>query len=154
MEPKLEFAFTVTIRLKPPAVYLRPSLSGAERAAIYLRDGTFEGPNIRGRVLPDSGGDWPVVRADGVIDFDARYMLEEEDGTLIYVQNRGYRWGTPEVMERMRQQQPVDPSEYYMRVAPKFEVAKGKHDWLARYVFIGVAEKTPAGNCIAYYKVL
>jgi len=154
MEPKLEFAFTVTIRLKPPGVYLRPSLGGSERAAIYLQDGTFEGPNIRGIVRPDSGGDWPLVRPDGVIDFDARYMLEVDDGTLIYVQNRGYRWGSPEVMERMRLQQPVDPSEYYMRVAPKFEVAQGKHDWLARYVFIGVAEKIPAGNCIAYYKVL
>lgn len=154
LEPKFEFAFTVTIRLRPPAMYLRPSLGGSERAAIYLEDGHFEGPNIRGRVLPGSGGDWPLVRPDGVIDFDARYMLEVDDGTLIYMQNRGYRWGSQDVMDRMRRQEIVDPSEYYMRVAPKFEVPQGKHDWLARYVFIGVAEKTPRGNSIAYYKVL
>jgi hypothetical protein len=154
MDPKFEFAFSVRIKLKPPAMYLRPSLMGSERAAIYLEDGDFEGPTIRGRVLPGSGGDWPLVRPDGVIDFDARYMLEVDDGTLIYMQNRGYRWGSPEVMERMRRQEPVDPSEYYMRVSPKFDVPQGKHDWLARYMFIGVAEKTPGGNCIAYYKVL
>lgn len=154
LEPRLEYAFTVTIRLRPPAVYLRPSLSGSERAAIYLEDGQFEGPNIRGRVLPGSGGDWPLVRPDGVIDFDARYMLEVDDGTLIYMQNRGYRWGSPEVMERLRRQEAVDPTQYYMRVSPRFEVPQGKHDWLARYVFIGIAEKTPRGNRIAYYKVL
>ena len=154
MNLKFEFAFSVRIKLKPPAKYLRPSLYGSERGVIYLEDGEFEGPNIRGRVLPGSGGDWPLVRPDGVIDFDARYMLEVDDGTLIYMQNRGYRWGSAEVMERMRKQEPVDPSEYYMRVSPKFEVPQGKHDWLARYLFVGVAEKTPGGNSIAYYKVL
>jgi hypothetical protein len=39
-------------------------------------------------------------------------------------------------------------------VSPKFDVPQGKHDWLARYVFIGVGEKIPTGNRIHYYKVL
>jgi len=46
------------------------------------------------------------------------------------------------------------PSAYYMRVSPKFEAPAGKHEWLSRYVFVGVAEKTPAGNQIHYWKVL
>ncbi len=41
-----------------------------------------------------------------------------------------------------------------MRVAPKFEVEAGKHDWLNKYVFVGVAEKIPRGNIIRYFKVL
>ena len=43
---------------------------------------------------------------------------------------------------------------FVFRAAPKFEAPAGKYDWLNRYVFVGVAEKTPAGNQIHYYKVL
>jgi hypothetical protein len=39
-------------------------------------------------------------------------------------------------------------------VAPKFEAPAGKYNWLNRYVFVGVADKTPSGNCIHYYKIL
>jgi hypothetical protein len=55
---------------------------------------------VRG-VIPMSGGDFPLVRPNGVIDFDARYLLEADDGGIIYMQNRGYRWGSPEVMQRL-----------------------------------------------------
>ena len=30
----------------------------------------------------------------------------------------------------------------------------GKHDWLDKYVFVGVGEKIPHGNIIRYFKVL
>ncbi|MCD9028722.1 DUF3237 domain-containing protein [Luteimonas sp. BDR2-5] len=151
--PRLEFAFAVRIRLRP-ALYMGKSPLGHERAAVYLEDGEFEGPGIRGRVLSGSGGDWAVVRPDGVLDFDARYVLQTDDGVSIYMQNRGYRWGSEEVMARMRRREPVDPSEYYMRASPKFEVQSGPYDWLMRYVFVGVADKTPEGNVIRYFKVL
>jgi hypothetical protein len=153
IQPHLEFAFSVRITLHP-ARYFGASPLGAQRAAVYVKDGAFEGPAIRGKVLPDSGGDWPLVRPDGVLDFDARYLLQTDDGVLIYMQNRGYRWGSPEVMERMRNRMPVEASEYYMRVAPRFDVQSGPYDWLTRYVFIGIADKTPEGNVIHYFKVL
>lgn len=151
--PKFEFAFTVRIQLSRPR-FIRPSSMGAERAAIYAESGTFEGPQIRGTVVPMSGGDFPLVRPDGVIDFDARYLLETHDGALIYVQNRGYRWASPEVAERMRSNEPVDPSEYYMRVSPKFDVPAGPYDWLAKHVFVGIGEKQPGANAIHYFKLL
>jgi hypothetical protein len=153
--PQLEFVFTIRINLITPGRWLRPTTMGAERAAIYLESGDFEGPNIKGIVVPGSGGDWPLVRPDGVIDFDARYLLQVDDGTLIYLQNRGFRWArTPEVAERMARNEPADPSEYYMRVSPKFDVPAGPHDWLAKHMFIGVAEKIPRANAIHYFKVL
>jgi len=90
-----------------------------------------------------------------VIDFDARYLLELDDGTIIYLQNRGYRWAhSEEVAERMARNEPADPSEYYMRVSPKFDVPEGPHDWMAKHIFVGVAEKVPNANCIHYFKVL
>ena len=153
IEPRFEYALTITINLDR-AYWVRPSLYGSERWGAYLKDGTFEGPGIKGIVLPNSGADWPMWRQDGVIDFDARYMLQTDDGAVIYLQNRGYRWGPPEVMEAMTRREEVDPSAYYMRVSPKFEAPAGKYEWLSRYVFVGVAEKTPGGNQIHYWKVL
>lgn len=152
--PQFEYAFSIGITLTKP-YWLRPTTMGATRAAIYAAEGTVEGPGIKGRVVPMSGGDWPLLRPDGVIDFDARYLLELDDGTIIYLQNRGYRWAyTPEVAERMSRNESVDPSEYYMRVSPKFDVPAGPYDWLAKYVFVGVAEKIPGANSIHYFKVL
>jgi hypothetical protein len=102
----------------------------------------IEGPAINDRVVPMSRGDWPLVRPDGVIDLDARDLLELGDGTLISMQNAGYRWAsTPEIAERMARNEPVEPDAYYMRVTPKFDVPAGPQDWLARHVFVGIAEK-------------
>jgi hypothetical protein len=153
VEPKFEFAFSVQITLMP-ALWPQEMPRGGKRVFVGIESGVFEGPNIKGIVVPGSGGDYADARKDGVLDFDARYMLKEDDGTFIYLQNRGFRWGTEDVMARMKAQQPVDASEYYMRVAPKFEVEAGKHDWLNKYVFVGVADKIPRGNIIRYFKVL
>jgi hypothetical protein len=150
--PKFAFAFTVTIKLRPP-IYLSPSSTGQTRAAVYADSGTVTG-RLNGKVIPMSGGDWALVRADGVLDFDARYLLELDDGTVIYLQNRGYRWGSGAAMQAMSEQKEVDHGDYYMRVAPRFEVPAGPHEWLNRYVFVGVAEKTPGSNRIHYFQLL
>jgi hypothetical protein len=150
--PKLEHAFSISVELTG-LKWVRPSAMGATRGAVYAASGTVEGPRLNGRVVPMSGGDFPLVRPNGVIDFDARYLLEADDGTIIYMQNRGYRWGEEAVMERLRRNQPVGPDEYYMRVAPKFDAPAGPHEWLGQHVFIGTAEKVPNGNRIHYFVV-
>ena len=150
--PRMEHAFTIALELTG-ATYLKPTRTGQTRVAVYAKGGTVSG-RITGKVMPMSGGDFPLIRADGVIDFDARYLLELDDGTPVYMQNRGYRWGTADAMARMARGEPVEPGEYYMRVAPRFDVPQGPHDWLDRYVFVGVAEKTPGGNRIHYFQVL
>jgi hypothetical protein len=57
-------------------------------------------------------------------------------------------------MERMAPNDPVGTDEYYMRVSPKFDVPEGPHDWLAKHIFVGVAEKVPKANRIHYFMVL
>jgi hypothetical protein len=152
-QPKLEHAFTIAIELTA-AYWIKPSSIGMVRAAVYAGSGTIEGPRLQGKVVPMSGGDFPLVRADGVIDFDARYLLQADDGTVIYMQNRGYRWArTPEIAEKMSRNEPVGFDDYYMRVTPKFDVPDGPHAWMSKHVFLGVAEKTPGANRIHYFVV-
>jgi len=151
--PKLEHAFTISIELIG-LQWVKPSSQGATRAAVYAASGKVEGPRLNGKVIPMSGGDFPLVRPNGVIDFDARYLLEADDGAVIYMQNRGYRWGSEEAMTRMSRNEPVAADEYYMRVCPKFDAPEGPHEWLSRHVFVGVAEKIPGANRIHYFVVL
>lgn len=158
-EPRLEFAFEV--RLKFTRVQSIPTMpTGAGRGAVYVDAGTFEGPRLHGRAVPNSGGDYSLFRPDDVLAMDARYMLEEEDGTLILLHNRGYLWGRrPDTMQKLRAWAfaggpPVPHAEYYLRAFPTFEVQIGKHDWLMKHVFIGIGERMPDGNLIRYYALL
>jgi hypothetical protein len=153
-QPVLEHAFTISIELAG-LQWVKPTALGDTRAAVYAASGKIEGPKLNGRVVPMSGGDFPLVRPNGVIDFDARYLLEADDGAIIYMQNRGFRWAKdPETAERMARNEPVDPSDYYMRVSPKFDAPAGPHEWLTKHVFLGVAEKVPGANRIHYFQVL
>jgi hypothetical protein len=152
--PVFEHAFTISIDLSPP-FWVEPSARGETRAAIFAAAGTVEGPRLNGRVIPMSGGDFPLVRGNGVIDFDARYLLEADDGAVIYLENRGYRWArNDEIATQMRANQDVGFGDYYMRVSPKFDAPAGPHEWMAKHVFVGVAEKLPGANRIHYFVVL
>lgn len=151
--PQFEYAFTISITLSR-SYWVAPTARGDVRAAIYAVDGVVEGPLLNGRVVPMSGGDFPLTRPDGVIDFDARYLLETDDGAIIYLENRGYRWArSPEIADRMKSNEPVEFQDYYMRVTPRFDAPEGPHAWMSRHVFVGVAEKIPGANRIHYFVV-
>jgi len=154
--PVLEFAFEC--RLMFTRVFSIPGVpDGGMRSAVLVDEGVFEGPRLRGRAVPNSGGDYARFRADDTAVFDARYLLEVDDGTLIYMQNRGFLWGrAPDTMARLRawafgDGPPVPPEDYYLRAQPSFEVPAGPHDWLNRHVFVGVGERRPDGNVVRYY---
>jgi hypothetical protein len=154
--PKLEFAFECRLWFTRVQT-IADMPSGAGRGAVYVDRGEFVGPRLKGKAVPNSGGDYSLFRPDDVLAFDARYMLEENDGTLIMLYNRGYLWGrSPEVMTRLRafafaDGPQVPHHEYYLRAFPTFEVETGPHDWLMRHVFVGVGERLKDGNRIRYY---
>jgi hypothetical protein len=147
----MEFAFEARVAVQTPLV-VGPSSHGLRRV-VPITGGTFEGPNLRGRVLP-GGADWQFVRADGVLAVDARYTLQTSDSVLIMVSNRGIRRAPPEVMARLGRGEPVDPSEYYFRTSAEFEAPIGsKYEWLNQSVFVGVAERRPDAAIIRFYRV-
>jgi hypothetical protein len=57
------------------------------RRIIPITGGTFEGPKIKGEVLP-GGEDWQLVRPDGDTELYARYLLKTQDGFVIQVINQ------------------------------------------------------------------
>jgi hypothetical protein len=152
--PRFEHAFTIAIELSEPR-WVKPPARGEMRAAIYAAAGEVTGPRLNGRVIPMSGGDFPLVRPNGVIDFDARYLIEADDGAIIYLENRGYRWARSEAAaERLSRNEEAEFDDYYMCVTPRFDVPAGPHEWMSKHVFVGVAEKLPGANRIHYFVVL
>ena len=104
--------------------------------------GSFAGPRLRGEVLPD-GGDWLLLRPDGVLEQEVRMTRKTDDGAFISVRYTGMRHGPPEVMARLAQGEPVDPSAYYFRVAPQFETGAERYAWLNTILAVGVGERLP-----------
>ena len=95
---------------------------GTRRTA-PLTGGDFEGPRLRGSVLPRGSVDWLLMRPDGVLELDLRATLRTDDGALISMRSFGLRHGPPDVMAAMARGEVVDPSTYYFRTTPRFETA-------------------------------
>ena len=122
------------------------------RRIIGITGGTFTGPRLSGKVLP-GGADWQLIRADGVACLDARYTLETADGALIYVNNKGYRHGPKEAMERLSRGEKVDPALIYTRTTPWFETSAARYAWLNRTVCIASGARRPAAVEFDVYEV-
>lgn len=141
--PALEFAFTIEAQIDA-ARAAGPAPHG-ERLHIPIIGGRVRGPRLTGRVLP-GGSDWPLIEPDGISRIEARYTIEAEDGTLIYVVNKGLRVSSDQVRGRLRAGESVDPSEFYMRAAPVFDAPTGSHRWLSETMF--VCSLAPQGQTI------
>ena len=103
--------------------------------------GTVEGPLLNGKLVDYSGADWPNVRPDGVVELNAHYVIEAEDGTRIYIRNLGYVHGPLRAPGQAESDPPAIPA--YFRCTPYFKVQTGPHDWLNRTVIVGIGKRFP-----------
>lgn len=127
--------------------------SGFTRGFTDAVGGDIAGPMLNGTVVANTGGDWPAYWPNGAVEFTAQYMLQADDGTLIMIKNRGFRYASPDVTARMERLDPVDPGEYYMRLSPSFEAPEGKYDWMNRSVFIGNANRQADHSVFRFWRV-
>ena len=63
---------------------------------IPILSGRFSG-RLSGRLL-EGGVDYQLIRADGLAEIHARYIIETDHGARVYVENTGIRYGPPEAM--------------------------------------------------------
>jgi hypothetical protein len=148
--PGLVFAFELRATVAAPVVI--GQVPRGTRRIVAITGGTFEGPGIKGRVVP-GGADWQIIRADGFSELDTRYMLETDTGQIVYVQNAGMRHAAPAVMEKLLKGETVDPKGVYFRTIPTFETAAPDLQWLTRAVFIGTGERYPTEVVIRFWRV-
>ena len=150
---KTEFLCTVTAHVDWRHVIDLGVTPHGIRQIIYIKGGTFEGPKIKGVVLP-GGGDWFVRRADQMVELDVRCVLRTDDNHLIYCCLRGINEMTAEVAIRAISGESIDSSKYYFRVTAVTETGSKKYAWLTRIVAVGVGNLMPAGIQYKIYMVL
>lgn len=159
MPASLRYVFTLHVELADP-VQFGVTTSG-ERRFIGITGGHFEGPGIKGNILP-GGGDWNSVK-DGIVHVYARYSLRTHDGVPISITNEGFGRAAPGQMEHVfandfeEAEKKSSGDTWYTKTWPRFEVAAGSsYEWLNRSCFVGDLLKPdqPSHVKIEVYEVL
>ena len=130
--PSLAFVYTAEVDIGPPETV--GTTPFGRRTRIAILGGAFEGPGIRGTIVP-GGMDWQLQRADGFTVIEADYMMKADDGALIHVINKGVAGPRPD-------------GGRYVRTTPWFEAPEGPHAWLNRAVFVGDLALIPGRRAV------
>lgn len=120
--PKTEFVYEAIFDLDPTQELGQGPLGG--RRIVPIKGGIFQGPRLKGKVLPTGGADRQLVRKDGVRMLDALYELQTDDGAVLTVHNKVTIAPRP------------DGSNYAFS---KIDITapEGPYDWINRLVFVG-----------------
>src|SRR5262249_47549202 len=127
----------MTVRLTASPPQRVGAVPHGVRSIVPVTGGDFEGPRLRGKVLP-GGSDWLLLRSDGVMELDLRITLETNDHALISMTFQGLRHATPDVDAALGRGEAVDPARYYFRTLPRFETSAEAYAFLNRVVSVGV----------------
>jgi muconolactone delta-isomerase len=150
-DPRLTPIYRLEATLGPPLDLGEGTLG--HRRIVPLTGGAFTGPELCGELLSGTSADWQTVLPDGTALGDIRYTLQTDRGELLYVESRGVRHGSAEVLARLGRGEDVDAREYTFRTSTRIEAAARPLDWLNRGVFISVGGRQASGVTYEVYLV-
>jgi hypothetical protein len=134
MNPTLETKYVFTIAARIAEVTTAGDIGHGVRRIIPIIGGDVRG-EINGKVLP-FGADFQIIRPNELIELEAKYAFETDDGAVIYIENKGIRFGPAELLQKLKRYEPVDPKLIYCRTVPKFETGAEKYRWLMERLFV------------------
>lgn len=138
-ELNTEFLFEVTVTLGEERIAIGDAGRGT-RSIVTLTGGSFEGPHLRGEVLP-LGADFLVQRTDGVTRLDVRLALRTDDGADIYVTYLGLVHN-----QSLGPLGELEEGAMYFRTTPQFETGDERYQWLNRILAVGVNQPSEEGT--------
>ena len=116
----------------------KPIEFGDDGRCIPITGGTVSGQYM-GEVI-EGGADWQKIRTDGTIEIDARYVLRLNEG-LVEVVSQGLRAAPGDILQRLTNDEKVDPSLYYFRTAIRFRSAAPELERLNRIIAVSTGER-------------
>ena len=124
--PQLEYV--VELKVKCEGAYQVGQTSHGNRFIIPIVGGTFEGPKMKGTILP-GGADYQLQdNAHGRTEVEAIYSIKTDDGVNIHVRNRG--------LICTGKDENGNP-QFYFRTTPQFEAPfDSKYAWLNNAIFV------------------
>jgi len=149
-EINTRFLFTIALEIHVSSLGETPY---GGRRAFYFDAGSFDGPKLKGRVLPGGGG-WSLIRRDDVMEVDARLILETDDNHEICMAWKGLRHGPKGILDRLYRGEIVDPGAYYFRATPYFETSSEKYGWLNGICSIASGSLSANARTLDVYQVL
>ena len=135
--PRLEFLLEARVKLGELTM-AGSYADGHERGFLSLLGGEFDGPGLRGTILP-STKDWPVYYGNGVRATDVDYVYLTDDGAYLFVKVRGYRYDRAQLDGGLLAAETMElapnPHRAFVDIqAPQ----KSRYEWLSHNLFVGI----------------
>ena len=143
-------AFRVELSFDAPVIF--DTMAG-QRAFFRVAQSRIEGDRFSGQVA-DDGGDWIVLRPDGVVETDSRMMIRAADGALVYWRSRGVIRARPEQLADLKAGKGLDAAGSYYRSAPYFDAPVGAHDWLTKSLFVASGSFNGRGSVLDVHEIV
>ena len=141
-----EFLGAFTVQLAKPPESFGPAPDGLH-ITFYIASGEIHGPKINAKIRGE-GGDWMLVRRDGVGVADVRITYETDDGALLLSRYYGIFDLGPGGYERALRNEydPVPP----LVLAPQFVTSHPNWLWLNRLQCLAVGRVTMADLLVRF----
>ena len=153
MTPEIQTKYVFTITARIADVTSAGDIGTGVRRIIPIIGGEVRGERVNGKVL-GFGADFQIIRPNELIELEAKYAFETDDGAVVYVENKGIRFGPVDLLQKLKRGEPVDPKLIYFRTVPKFETGSEKYRWLMEHIFIASAARHADRVVIDVYQVL
>ena len=153
MSPTLETRYVFTITAEIGGVTTAGEIGSGIRRIIPILGGEVKGEAVNGKVCA-FGADFQIIRPNQLIELEAKYAFETDDGAVVYVENKGIRFGPLDLLQKLKRGEPVDPKLIYFRTVPKFETGAANYRWLMENLFIGSAARHADRVVIDVHQVL
>ena len=153
MTPVLQTRHVFTIIARIGDVVTAGETGHGVRRIIPIVGGEVRGPDVNGKVCP-FGADFQIIRPNELIELEAKYAFATDDGAVVYVENKGIRFGPVDLLQKLKRGEPVDPDLIYFRTIPRFETGHDKYRWLMQHIFVGSAARHADRVVIDVHQVL
>src|SRR5919204_646713 len=140
MTPEIQTKYVFTITARIAEVTSAGDIGTGVRRMIPIIGGEVRGEKVNGKVL-GFGADFQIIRPNELIELEAKYAFETDDGAVVYVENKGIRFGSIDLLQKLKRNEPVDPKLIYCRTIPKFETGAEKYRWLMQHIFVASAAR-------------
>ena len=106
MTPQLSTKYVFTITARIGEVTSAGDIGTGVRRIIPIVGGEVKGEGINGKVCA-FGADFQIIRPNELIELEAKYAFETDDGAVVYVENRGLRFGPVDLLQKLKRGEPV-----------------------------------------------